>query len=79
MRHVLRALILSPNAYVGLEPCFARKKTMLAGYEGSMLCSCVRPAYGRTFSRPPAGGRATCCSEQVSLQALQSFVLKGVG
>ena len=47
---------------------------MLAGYEGSMLCSCVRPAYGRTFSRPPAGGRAKCCSEQVSLQALQSFL-----
>ena len=31
----------SPNAYFGLEPCFARKQTMLAGYEDSMLCSHV--------------------------------------
>ena len=49
--HALRAWILSPNAYFGLEPCFARKQTMLAGYEDSMLCSHVRPACGRTLSR----------------------------
>ena len=56
--HALRAWILSPNAYFGLEPCFARKQTMLAGYEDSMLCSHVRPACGRPLSRPPAVRRA---------------------
>ena len=59
MRHVLRACILSPNAYYGLEPCFARKQTMLAGYEDSMLFSHVRPACGRTLSRPPAVRKQT--------------------
>ena len=53
-RHVVPAWILSPNAYFGLQACFARKQTMLAGYEDSMLCSHVRPACGRTLSRPPA-------------------------
>ena len=62
--HALRAWILSPNAYFGLEPCFARKQTMLAGYEGIMLCSHVRPACGGTLSRVSAASRATCFTVQ---------------
>ena len=67
MRHVLRAWILSPNAYFGLEPCFARKQTMLAGYEdrphlipasGRPPCGSVSAA-GRRLYIAPACGRAS--------------------
>ena len=46
--HALRAWILSPNAYFGLEPCFARKQTMLAGYDD-------RPHLIPASGRPPCG------------------------
>ena len=70
MRHVLRAWILSPNAYFGLEPCFARKQTMLAGYEdrphlipasGRPPCGSVSAA-GRRLYIAPACGRASAAS-----------------
>ena len=72
-RHVLPAWILSPNAYFGLQACFARKQTMLAGYEDSMLCSHVRPACGRTLSRPPAVCGRTL-SRRASLQGRPAAV-----
>ena len=65
--HALRAWILSPNAYFGLEPCFARKQTMLAGYEdrphlipasGRPPCGSVSAA-GRRLYIAPACGRAS--------------------
>ena len=68
--HALRAWILSPNAYFGLEPCFARKQTMLAGYEdrphlipasGRPPCGSVSAA-GRRLYIAPACGRASAAS-----------------
>ena len=64
---------LSANAYFGLQACFAREQTMLAGYEDSMLCSHVRPACGHTFSRPPAVCGRTL-SRRASLQGRPAAV-----
>ena len=73
--HALRAWILSPNAYFGLEPCFARKQTMLAGYEdrphlipasGRPPCGSVSAA-GRRLYIAPACGRTL--SRRASAQA----------
>ena len=37
----LHEFSLRMHTYIGLQACFARKQTMLAGYEDSMLCSHV--------------------------------------
>ena len=50
----LHEFSLRMHTYIGLQACFARKQTMLAGYEDSMLCSHVRPACGGTLSRVSA-------------------------
>ena len=52
----LHEFSLRMHTYIGLQACFARKQTMLAGYEDSMLCSHVRPACGRTFNFAPYPG-----------------------
>ena len=69
----LHEFSLRMHTYIGLQACFARKQTMLAGYEDSMLCSHVRPACGRTLSRPPAVCGRTL-SRRASLQGRPAAV-----
>ena len=69
----LHEFSLRMHTYIGLQACFARKQTMLAGYEDSMLCSHVRPVCGRTLSRPPAVCGCTL-SRRASLQGRPAAV-----
>ena len=47
---------LSANAYFGLQACFTRKQTMLAGYKDSMQACPARMNYPYPGVRPSKAG-----------------------